>query len=95
MFIDPGFGFGKSSFHNLLLLKHLDRLCQIGIPVLVGLSRKSLIGATVPPEERLYGSLALATLAVWKGAILVRAHDVGATVQALTLCNKVKQVNYN
>jgi dihydropteroate synthase len=97
LLIDPGFGFGKKSFHNLLLLKHLDRLCLIGVPVLVGLSRKSLIGATLkaPPEERLYGSLTLATLAVWQGAVLVRAHDVGATVQALTLCDKVKQANCN
>ncbi len=84
--IDPGFGFGKTSAHNLLLLQHLSELLDLGYPVLVGLSRKSTIGevsGVKMPEDRLAGSLAAASLAVWLGASVVRAHDVAATVQAL------------
>ncbi|QBQ53578.1 dihydropteroate synthase [Nitrosococcus wardiae] len=93
LILDPGFGFGKKSIHNLLLLKHLNRICELGFPVLVGLSRKSLIGAMlkVPVEERLYGSLAVAALAVWQGAVIVRTHDVRATAQALILCDSVRK----
>lgn len=93
LLIDPGFGFGKRANHNLLLLKHLNRICDTGFPVLVGLSRKSLIGGMLkmPVEERLYGSLALATLAVWQGAAIVRTHDVQATAQALILCNGIRK----
>lgn len=93
LILDPGFGFGKKSIHNLLLLKHLHCFCELGFPVLVGLSRKSLIGTMlkVPVEERLYGSLALATLAVWQGAVIVRTHDVRATAQALILCDRVRK----
>lgn len=92
--LDPGFGFGKRSVHNLLLLRHLDHLCGIGFPVLVGLSRKSFIGAPLKAltKERLNGGLALATLAAWQGAAIVRTHDVRATVQALILCDSVKRV---
>ncbi|MGR6033975.1 MAG: dihydropteroate synthase [Candidatus Nitrosoglobus sp.] len=92
LILDPGFGFGKKAIHNLLLLKHLNCICEIGLPVLVGFSRKSFIGALLKTsvEERLCGSVALATLAVWKGAIMVRTHDVRATMQALILCNSVK-----
>ncbi|ADJ27515.1 dihydropteroate synthase [Nitrosococcus watsonii] len=93
LMLDPGFGFGKQSVHNLLLLKYLNRICELGFPVLVGLSRKSLIGTmlTLPVEERLYGGLALATLAAWQGATIVRTHDVQATMQALTLCDNVQK----
>jgi dihydropteroate synthase len=91
--LDPGFGFGKKSIHNLLLLKHLNRICEIGLPVLVGLSRKSLIGTMlkVPVEERLCGSVALAILAAWQGATMVRTHDVRATMQALILGENIKK----
>jgi dihydropteroate synthase len=90
--VDPGFGFGKRLSHNLQLLRRLDALGALGLPVLVGLSRKSLsaaLGRALPaarapgPDERLAASLALAALAVQKGARIVRAHDVAATLAAL------------
>ncbi len=90
--LDPGFGFGKTAEHNLALLAGLERLVDTGLPVLIGLSRKSLIGTLLddaPVNRRLYGSLALAVLAAAKGAKLVRAHDVGATVEALTAVQAV------
>jgi dihydropteroate synthase len=90
--VDPGFGFGKTPAHNLLLLRHLDVLRDLGTPILVGLSRKSTVGAVLgqPVEQRLHGSLALAVLAVWQGAALVRAHDVGTTVQVVHMCAAVR-----
>jgi len=89
--LDPGFGFGKTTRHNLLLLQHLDALVAEGYPVLVGLSRKSLIGNVLglPVEERLYPGLALAVLAVWQGAAIVRTHDVRATQEAVAMCHAV------
>jgi dihydropteroate synthase len=89
--LDPGFGFGKTTRHNLLLLQHLDALVAEGYPVLVGLSRKSLIGNVLglPVDERLYPGLALAVLAVWQGAAIVRTHDVRATQEAVAMCHAV------
>jgi dihydropteroate synthase len=83
--IDPGFGFGKTLAHNAALLRGLDALNAMGRPVLVGLSRKSMLKAILnkPAGERLYGSLALAVMAMMKGARIVRAHDVAATVDAV------------
>src|SRR5215469_3869094 len=83
--VDPGFGFGKNLEHNLTLLRHLPELVADGPPLLVGLSRKSTVGKLTgrEPGERLYGSVALAVIAVLKGARIVRAHDVAATVDAL------------
>jgi len=94
LILDPGFGFGKGARHNLRLMKHLSKLVDIGLPVLVGVSRKSIIGKllNVSVEERLYGSLSLASIAVWQGAKIIRSHDVRATVQAVNLCNHVMQV---
>lgn len=90
--VDPGFGFGKTPQQNLRLIEHLDRLVADGRPVLVGVSRKSTIGVVLgsrrhpaPIDRRLYGSLALAALAVVRGAAIVRAHDVRATVETLTV----------
>jgi len=85
LLLDPGFGFGKTLEHNLALLKDLGELCSLGLPMLVGMSRKSMIGALTgrPVEERLAGNLAAAVLAVERGARLVRVHDVTATVDAL------------
>lgn len=79
--LDPGFGFGKTLEHNLQLLRRLDELADLGAPLLVGLSRKSMIGAILdaPVERRLHGSLAAALLAVQKGAGIIRVHDVRAT----------------
>lgn len=83
--VDPGFGFGKTLDHNLALLRGLSRLGGLGLPVLVGLSRKSMIGQILekPVEDRLYGSVAAALLAAEQGAHIIRVHDVGPTVDAL------------
>jgi len=95
LLIDPGFGFGKKTEHNLALIKHLDAFLDIGLPVLVGVSRKSTIGAVLERSvaDRLPGSLALATLACWMGARIIRAHDVAATADALKICHAVKNAN--
>ncbi len=89
--LDPGFGFGKTDAHNLALLRGLPRLAAVGPPLLVGLSRKSMIGRLTgrPVEQRLAGSLALALAAVAGGARIVRAHDVAETVDALRLWSVV------
>ncbi len=92
--VDPGFGFGKSVDHNLLLLQGLRGVEALGYPVLVGLSRKSMIGKLLGAQvnERLPGSLALATVAVLHGASIVRAHDVKETVDAVRLSHAVLNV---
>ena len=86
--VDPGFGFGKALVHNLSLLRHINCLTDLSAGVLVGVSRKSMVGAllNVPVDQRLSGSLAAAVVAVWQGARIIRAHDVGETVQALRVC---------
>jgi dihydropteroate synthase len=84
--IDPGFGFGKTVEHNYALLRNISRMQQeLGLPVLAGLSRKSMIGAVTgrPVEQRLAGSLGGALAAVAQGARIVRVHDVAETVDAL------------
>ncbi|MFC3606284.1 dihydropteroate synthase [Stutzerimonas tarimensis] len=85
--IDPGFGFAKTLEHNLSLFKHLERLSVLGRPLLVGVSRKSMIGRVLERDVggRLSGSLALATLAVAKGARIVRVHDVAETVDVVRM----------
>ena len=85
--VDPGFGFGKTVGHNLELLRRLPELVELGAPVLVGLSRKSTLGAITgrPASERLAASLAAALLAVLRGATIVRVHDVAATRDALAV----------
>jgi dihydropteroate synthase len=90
--LDPGFGFGKTLAHNLELLRHLGELAVDGLPVLAGLSRKSMVGTLTgrPPEERLYGSVALAVIAALNGARVLRVHDVGATVDALKIVSAVR-----
>jgi dihydropteroate synthase len=93
--IDPGFGFGKTLEHNLLLLKRLGEFRTLGAVLLVGLSRKATIGrllGDVPPDERLYGSLAAAVIAAWQGAHILRVHDVRETAQALQICAAVMRV---
>lgn len=83
--LDPGFGFGKTRAHNLELLRHLGDLSPDGLPILAGLSRKSLAGALTgrPPAERVHGSVALAVIAALNGARILRVHDVAATLDAL------------
>ncbi len=92
--IDPGFGFGKSLRHNLLLLKELNRITSQGFPVLVGLSRKSmfekLLGLSA--NERLAPSIAAAVISVANGASIVRVHDVKETVEALKVFSAVDSV---
>jgi len=82
--IDPGFGFGKTQAHNIELLRRLDEIAG-DWPLAVGLSRKSMVARIVarPDGDRLAGSMALAVLAVLRGALIIRAHDVAATVDAL------------
>jgi dihydropteroate synthase len=90
--IDPGFGFGKTLAHNLDLLRELASFCALGVPVLAGLSRKSMLGAITGRDvnERLAASVAAALLAVQRGASIVRVHDVRETVDALKIWNAVK-----
>jgi dihydropteroate synthase len=89
--IDPGFGFGKTVEHNLQLLRNLREFVKLGFPVLVGMSRKSMLGELLdrPVEQRLYGGLALAVYARQQGANIVRTHDVAATVDALRVVEAV------
>jgi dihydropteroate synthase len=91
--IDPGFGFGKTLQHNLELLKHLDRLTEIGAPVMAGLSRKSMLGALTgrDVEEREFAGLAAHLAAVTRGAKLVRVHNVAAMRDALAVWNAVEE----
>ena len=91
MVVDPGFGFGKSSEENLRLLQNLGKFLQLGVPVLVGVSRKSFIGTILdlPVEDRLEGSLAAAVVAVVNGARIVRSHDVRATRRALAVADAI------
>jgi dihydropteroate synthase len=93
LLIDPGFGFGKTLAHNLLLLKELGRFKALGVPLLVGISRKSMIGQVLdkPVEQRLYGSLAAAVLALSQGADILRVHDVAATVDVLKVWQAVSK----
>jgi len=91
--LDPGFGFGKTLEHNLKLLRHLRELGEGALPVMVGLSRKSMVGKLTgrPEGERALGSVVLAVMAALAGARIVRAHDVAATVEALRLVAAVRE----
>lgn len=92
LMLDPGFGFGKTLAHNLALLRHLDRIVALGFPVLVGLSRKSMLGTLTGQkvDDRLSASVAAALIAVQRGAAIVRVHDVAATGDALAIFNAVR-----
>lgn len=89
--VDPGFGFGKTLAHNLALLRNLDALAELNVPVLAGLSRKSMLGTITGQDvaHRVHASVAAALLAVQRGARLVRVHDVRATVDALRIWQAV------
>ena len=93
--LDPGFGFGKTVEHNLQLLQGLPRLASLGYPLLVGLSRKSMIGRLLGREvqDRLPASLALAVLAAERGAAIIRAHDVRETADALAMVWALRSQN--
>ncbi|MEO4046171.1 dihydropteroate synthase [Pseudomonas sp. CAU 1711] len=90
--LDPGFGFAKTLAHNLSLFRHLEALHELGRPLLVGVSRKTMIGQALGRDvhERLSGSLALAALAVAKGACILRVHDVAETVDAVRMVAAVQ-----
>ena len=85
--VDPGFGFGKTLEHNLLLLQALPKFRELGVPLLVGMSRKGMIGAILnkPADQRLHGSVAAAVMAAMLGADIVRVHDVAETADALAM----------
>ncbi len=90
--IDPGFGFGKTLTHNLAMMDRLERFTDAGLPLLVGVSRKSMLGAVIerPEAERMNGALALTAIAVYKGANILRTHDVGPTLEAIRMAEAVK-----
>jgi dihydropteroate synthase len=92
LLVDPGFGFAKTLEHNLSLFRQMERLHELGSPLLVGVSRKSMIGKVLgrDVEDRLPGSLALAALAVAKGAHIIRVHDVAETVDVVRMIDAVR-----
>ncbi len=92
--IDPGFGFGKTIEHNLLLLKSLGQFKDLGMPILVGLSRKHTIGKILdkPVDQRLYGSISVAVMAAMLGADILRVHDVAESVDAIKMVRALGQV---
>ncbi|MFC7300523.1 dihydropteroate synthase [Cognatiluteimonas weifangensis] len=93
--VDPGFGFGKTTAHNLALLAQLPRFAELGVPVLAGLSRKRTIGELTgrdDPRGRVHGSVAAHLIAAQRGASLLRVHDVAATVDALKVWTAVAAV---
>lgn len=85
LLIDPGFGFGKDLKHNYQLLAHLAHFHHFGLPLLVGMSRKSMIGQllNVPPNQRMVGSVTCAVIAAMQGAQIIRVHDVKETAEAM------------
>ncbi len=87
LLLDPGFGFGKNLTHNYQLLARLAEFHHFGLPLLVGMSRKSMVGQLlqVPPEQRVTGSVACAVIAAMQGAQIIRVHDVKETVEAMRI----------
>ncbi|BGI50979.1 MAG: dihydropteroate synthase [Arsenophonus endosymbiont of Ceratovacuna japonica] len=99
LIIDPGFGFGKNVSYNYKLLSKLNELHSLGLPILVGISRKSMIGIllNLPLKERLIGSIVCAVIAIMKGACIIRTHDVKETAQAIKIIKETfleKEKNY-
>ncbi|MCB9991302.1 MAG: dihydropteroate synthase [Rhodospirillales bacterium] len=95
LLVDPGIGFGKTLAHNLTILRHLEAFEALGVPVLLGLSRKSFIEKLcpdTPASERLPGSLAGALWGVQRGAAVLRVHDVAATRQALSVWQSIREI---
>ncbi|MEC6883169.1 dihydropteroate synthase [Photobacterium piscicola] len=91
LILDPGFGFGKTVAHNYQLLAQLEQFHQFGLPILAGMSRKSMISKLLnkPPVKCVAGSLACATIAAMKGAQIIRVHDVQETIDVIKICNIV------
>ena len=92
--IDPGLGFGKTLEHNFTIIRKLEDFKSLGYPILIGASRKSFTGAlsSLPPEQRLEGSIAVAVMSVMNGASLLRVHDVSETIRAVELVKAVQNV---
>lgn len=93
LLLDPGFGFGKTLEQNIILFRALPTLVAEGLPVMVGVSRKSMIGEIInkPVDQRVFGSAALAILAAQAGAAILRVHDVAATVDSLKILEAIQQ----
>ena len=91
IYIDPGFGFGKTIEHNVMLFRAIDRFVATGFPVIVGVSRKRMIGELLqnPSEHRLIGSVVLAVLAAQRGASILRVHDVDETAKAIKILQQI------
>jgi dihydropteroate synthase len=92
LIVDPGFGFGKTAEQSLLVLRELARMRELGLPILLGTSRKSTIGRVLgdlPPNDRLEGTLATTALGIAAGADMVRVHDVRANVRVARMCDAV------
>jgi len=90
--VDPGLGFGKTTAHNLELLRRLDEIASLGYPVLIGASRKRFIGevtGVATPSARVHGSTAVALWSAAHGAGVVRVHDVSATVESLAMLTAI------
>jgi dihydropteroate synthase len=95
--VDPGFGFGKSIEHNYQMLAHLEEFHKLNVPVLAGMSRKSMIGNLLQRtiDQRLAGNIAVATVAAQKGAQIIRVHDVKETVDAVKIINMINAYRNN
>jgi dihydropteroate synthase len=95
--VDPGFGFGKSIEHNYQMLAHLEEFLKLNVPVLAGMSRKSMIGNLLQRkiDQRLAGNIAVATVAAQKGAQIIRVHDVKETVDAVKIINMINAYRNN
>ena len=89
--LDPGIGFGKTYEHNLILMNHLEILNELGYPVLLGTSRKSMIGLTLdlPASDRVEGTLATTVMGVMKGCAFVRVHDVKENVRVIRMTEAI------
>ena len=94
LILDPGFGFGKTVENNFLLLKHFESFCSFKRPLLAGLSRKSMINRTlqIKPQKALNGTTVLNTIALMKGANILRVHDVKEAVEAISLCGSLQSI---
>jgi dihydropteroate synthase len=90
--LDPGFGFGKNVDHNFELLRHLDKISELGCPVLVGISRKSIVNKllNISSKDSINGTSVLNTIALQKGAKIIRVHDVKEAKEVITILNKIK-----
>lgn len=95
--IDPGIGFGKTVKHNLKIIHHLDSFSALGVPVLVGPSRKSFIGEvlTLPPAERMEGTAAAAAISIFRGAHILRVHDISPLVRVVRIADAIRKERMN